>query len=71
MQVKTAPSKTAATPQLVFLDDALTIPAGTTKTITAFVDLSSRWNTTRTKNTIGEVYGNRKSADSPLHVDNM
>ena len=48
MQVKTASSETTTKPQPVITDDALTIPATTTKTITAFVDHPSKWNTTGT-----------------------
>ena len=46
MQVKTASSETTKKPQPVIADDALTIPPTTTKTITAFVDHPSKWNTT-------------------------
>ena len=46
MQVKTASSETTTEPQPVMTDDALTIPPTTTKTITAFVDHPSKWNTT-------------------------
>ena len=35
-------------PQPVIIDDAVTIPPTTTKTITAFVDHPSKWNTTGT-----------------------
>ena len=48
MQVKTASSETTTKPQPVITDDALTIPPTTTKTITAFVDHPSTWNTTGT-----------------------
>ena len=47
MQVKTASSETTTKPQPVISDDSLTIPP-TTKTITAFVDHPSKWNTTGT-----------------------
>ena len=46
MQVKTASSETTTKPQPVFTVDALTISPTTTKTITAFVDHPSKWNTT-------------------------
>ena len=46
MQVKTASSGTTTKPQPVITDEALTIPPTTTKTITAFIDLPSKWNTT-------------------------
>ena len=48
IQVKTASSETTTKPQPVINDEALTIPPTTTKTITAFIDHSSRWNTTGT-----------------------
>ena len=46
MQVKSALSHTSAKPQAVFIHDSITIPQMTTKTITAFVDHLSEWNTT-------------------------
>ena len=48
MQVKTASSETTTKPQPVITDEALTIPPATTKTITAFIDHPSKWNTTGT-----------------------
>ena len=48
MQVKTASSETTAKPQPVITDQALTIPPTTIKTITAFIDHPSKWNTTGT-----------------------
>ena len=48
MQVKSALSQTSAKPQAVLIHDSLTIPQMTTKTITAFVDHLSVWNTTGT-----------------------
>ena len=48
MQVKTASSETTTKPQPVITDEALTIPPTTTKTITAFIDHPSKWNTTDT-----------------------
>ena len=45
MQVKTASSETTTKPQPVISDEALTIPPTTTKTITAFIDHPSKWNT--------------------------
>ena len=48
MQVKTASSETTTKPQPVIADAALTIPPTTTKTITAFIDHPSKWNTTDT-----------------------
>ena len=48
MQGITASRQTAAKPQPVTRDDALTILSGRTKTITTFVDHPSEWNTTGT-----------------------
>ena len=48
MQVKSALSQTNAKPQAVLVHDNITIPQMTTKTITAFVDHISEWNTTGT-----------------------
>ena len=47
-QVKTASSETTTKPQPVITDEALTIPPTITKTITAFIDHPSNWNTTGT-----------------------
>ena len=48
MQVKSASSQASAKPQLVLIHDSITITQMTTKTITAFVDHVSEWNTTGT-----------------------
>ena len=48
MQIKTTSSETTTKPQPVITDEALTIPPMTTKTITAFIDHPSKWNTTGT-----------------------
>ena len=48
MQVKSASSQASAKPQLVRIHDCITIQQMTTKTITAFVDHVSEWNTTGT-----------------------
>ena len=48
MQIKTASNETTTKPQPVITDEALTIPPTTTKTITAFIDHPSKWNTTGT-----------------------
>ena len=53
MQVKSAASETSTKPQAVFLPDTITIPPMTTKTITAFVQHQSEWNTTGTVTTVG------------------
>ena len=48
MQVETASSETTKKHQPVIFDNLLAIPPTTTKTITAFVDNPSKWNTTGT-----------------------
>ena len=48
MQVKTASSETTTKPHPVITDEALTISPTTTKTIIAFIDHPSKWNTTGT-----------------------
>ena len=48
MQFKNASSQASAKPQPVLNHDSITMPQITTKTITAFVDHSSEWNTTGT-----------------------
>ena len=45
MQVKTASSETTTKPQPVITDEALAKSPTTTKTITAFLDHPSKWNT--------------------------
>ena len=52
MQVKSASSQASAKPQPVLIHDSIAIPQMTTKTITAFVDHSSEWNTTGTVTTV-------------------
>ena len=48
MQVKTASSETTTKLQPVIMDADLTIQPTTTKTVTAFIDHPSKWNTTGT-----------------------
>ena len=48
MQVKSALSQTSAKPQAVLIRNSIALPQMTTKTITAFVDHLSEWNTTGT-----------------------
>ena len=48
MQVKSALNQTSTKPQAVLIQDNITILQRTTKTITAFVDHTSEWNTTGT-----------------------
>ena len=48
MQVKSVLSQKSAKPQAVLIHDSITIPKKTTKTITAFVDQLSEWNSTGT-----------------------
>ena len=42
-------------PQVVLIHDSITVPPDTTKTITAFVDLLSEWNTTGTVTPVEKV----------------
>ena len=46
IQVETTSSETTTKPQPVITDEALIIPPTTTKTIIAFIDHPSKWNTT-------------------------
>ena len=48
LQVKTASSETTTKQQPVIKDADLIIPPATTKTVTAFIDHPSKWNTTGT-----------------------
>ena len=48
LQFKDAASETSAKLQSVLTEDTLALPPRTTKTITAFVDHPSEWNTTGT-----------------------
>ena len=48
MQVKTASSEITTPPQPVITEEALTIPPAPTKTVTAFIDHPSKWETTGT-----------------------
>ena len=48
MQVKTSSSETPTKPQPVIIDQALTLPSATAKTVTAFIDHPSNWETTGT-----------------------
>ena len=52
MQVKTASSETTTKPKPIITDETLIIPPTTTKTITAFIDHPSKWNTTGTVTTL-------------------
>ena len=54
MQIKSALSQASAKPQLVLIYDSLTIPQMTMKTVTAYVDHSSEWNTTGTVTPMGK-----------------
>ena len=48
MQVKTASNESTTKPQPVIMDEDLTIPPATTKTVTAYIDHPSKWSTTGT-----------------------
>ena len=70
MQVKTTSSETTTKKQPVITEEALNIPPTTTKTITAFIDHPFEMEHNRHCDTVAEVYGNSKSADFSLNVDN-
>ena len=55
MQVKTASSETTTKPQPVIMDEDLTIQPATTKTVTAFIDHPSKWETTGTVTPLGSL----------------
>ena len=55
MQVKSASNQASAKPQTVLIHDSITIPQMTTKTITAFVDQISEWNTTGTVTAVEKI----------------
>ena len=48
MQIKSTATETSARYQVVLTHDNITVPPMTTKTMTAFVDHPSEWNTTGT-----------------------
>ena len=54
MRAKIAAIETTAKPQPVLIQDNTTVPPMTTKTITAFVDHSSKWHTTGTVTPVGK-----------------
>ena len=55
MQVKSALSQTSVKAQAVLIHDSITITEMTTKTITAFVDHMSEWNTTGTVTPVEKI----------------
>ena len=55
MQVKSALSQTSVKPQAVLIRDNITIPQMTRKTVTAFVDHTSEWNTTGTVTPVEKI----------------
>ena len=69
MQVKIAASQTGVKPQVVFVDNALTVQPMTTKTITAFVNPPSEWNTTCT--VTPKNHGSSESTDITFNVNNI
>ena len=70
MQVEAASSETTTRSQPVITDDALTMPQTTTKTITAFIDHPSKWNTTGTVTPLEKFTETASLLISPLNVDN-
>ena len=69
MQIKTASSETTTQPQPVITDDALTTPATTTKSIAAFEDHPSKWNTTGTVTPLAKFTETASLLVFSLHVD--
>ena len=68
MYVKSTARGTSAKHQAVFIHETMTIPRKTAKTITAFVDLSSKRNTTRYCDSNGKIHGSSKFATIPFNV---
>ena len=67
LQVKGALTQTSAKPQAVFIHYSITIQLQTTKTITAFVDHVSEWNTTGTVTPVEKF----KETASPIMSHSM
>ena len=70
MQVKSALSQTSVKPQAVNIHDNITIPQMTTKTITAFVDHTSEWNTTGTVTPVEKFTETASLQKIPFNVNN-
>ena len=72
MQVKSALSQTSAKPQTVLIHDNIAILQMTTKTITAFVDHLSEWNTaySRDRDSSGKIHRSRESDNIPFDINN-
>ena len=70
MQVKSALTQTNAKLQAVLIHDSITTPQQTTKTITAFVDHVSEWNTTGTVTPVKKIHKNSESYNILFNVNN-
>ena len=68
MHAKKAAIETTVKPQPVFIQDNTTLPPKTTKTITAFVDHSSKWHTLGT--VTQKFYRSSVSSNIPLDFNN-
>ena len=69
LQVKSALSQTRAKPKAVLIRQSITIPQLTTKTITAFVDHLSEWNTTGTVTPVEKNHKSREFDKIPFNVN--
>ena len=70
MHAKSALCKTSAKPQALLIRDSIRIPQMTTKTITAFVDHLSEWNTTRDRDSSGKIHRSREFDNILFNVNN-
>ena len=69
MQAKNGAIKTSAKSEPVFIHDNTTKPQMTIKTITAFVDHLSEWNTTGTVTPPAKLHRNHESHIIPFNFD--
>ena len=71
IQVKSASSGTSAKPQFVPIHDSITVPRRTAKTITAFVDPLSEWNTEGTVTPVENFtfHRSRESKNIPFNFN--
>ena len=67
----TASEKSGKSIHVVFIDDALTKPPMTMKTIRAFFDHPSEWNTTGTVTPLKKNRGSSESANFSFNVNNI
>ena len=70
MQVKSASSQTSAKPPVVLIHESITVPQMTTKTITAFFDHFSEWNTTSTVTRVEKFTATASLIKNPFNFNN-